>query len=494
MTGAAENRPKQRRADSRSRFGLRLRLWIGTLGGPLIAVAGSAWVLWPYFEPQARVEAGPLVAQLSVVLAASLIVGIVLAAWLDYGIVTRLRSLAQGMVEGLMLERPGRPTHTGWGEITVVSRGVEALLARQRQLAWSLDEFERLKREIADARQAIERWALTERWQAPPAEEGILRSLLEPLDRGLARQREVSEQNQEAGHQMLADLKTCLVQARESAEHAEHGFVEATAALTTANELHRLAGELQQLLAERPADREAPSRSVQAWRSAATAAIEELVTGASESVEHLAAGFLRMQEIGEQVHLLSNRATLIALHTLLTGSRPDETAAPSEDLHAELKQLALEVRSSTSRVAELSTDLEREIRIATERMRGIRERVMSRLEQIPEVAEPAPASLADDVRRPLERLREMAQDSARKSERVTRSTEHASRAAQDVLRKLEEEGSDLEGLIVRLTPPSDGDALAPMREPGGEARPTGLRVIERPATDDPRTLGRGEPA
>jgi methyl-accepting chemotaxis protein len=201
---------------------------------------------------------------------------------------------------------------------------------------------------------------------------------------------------------------------------------------------------------------------------------------------------MRVQEVGEQVQQLSNRATLIALHTLLTG-RAEETEEGQDGLHAELKQLAIEVRSATTRVGDLSHELEREIQAATERMRGIRERVALRLEQIPETPEFAETGPNDDLRRLLDRLREMAQDGARKSERVTRSTESASRAAQDVVHRLEEESADLEGVIVRLSPASS----EAQSRAGEMSRPAGLKVLERkpnPPGDGQQTRGRGESA
>jgi hypothetical protein len=491
MTVAPEPRPGPPRPPSRGRLGLRLRLWLACLGGTLVAGAGALWVLAPLDLSSVEPDGDSLAVRMLLVLVLGVVVSAALAAWIDLGIVGRLRALNRRLDVGTM---PEMGTNRGWGELAMVAGTIESMLVRQRQLTWSMEELDRLKRELAAASAAVESWSRSERWESPVSQEGPLKALLDPLDRGLVRQRDVAEQNQEAARQVRNDLLACLESARESAAHAEHGFVEATASLTSVNEFTRLAAELQQGLTDRPAARESGARPFDAWRGAATSAIEELATGASESVEHLALAFMRVQEIGEQVQQLSNRATLIALHTLLTGTRADETEEGQDGLHGELKQLAIEVRSATTRVADLSHELEREIQAATERMRGIRERVALRLEQIPETSESAETGPSDELRRLLDRLREMAQDGARKSERVTRSTERSSRAAQDVVRRIEEESADLEGVIVRLSPGSF-DALESRL--GETSRPSGLKVIERrpnPPGDSQQTRGRGESA
>lgn len=472
--------PEPRRPPARPRrVGLRLRLWLGCIAATGSTAAGIAWVLWFGLANTAAPAPGELPSRLALVVLLGSIAGVVLAAWLDHGIVGRLRALAQNVEQGV-IQRPRRGG-AGWGEIAALTDRVEAQLARQRQLAWAADELERLKRQIDQARDAVERWTVRERWEPPLGEEGALQPLLESLNRGFARQREVLEQNREAARQVQGDLQATLAEARDAAEQAEHGFVEATAALTSIQELERLGGELVQLVAEPPVrDAAAP----EPWRAAAAEAIEELVGGAGESVEHLAAGFLKVREIGEQVHLVSNRATLIALHTLLAGAH-EEGAAPAESLHAELKQLSLEARGATARVAELSRELDGEIQAAAERMRGLRERVAARLERIGERREPAGA--AADARRLLDRAREMIQDAARTCERVNQSAEGASRAAQEVARRLEEQSADLDGLLVRLSPPAEPES------PG--ARSATLRVLGRRSEErgDPgRTRGRGE--
>ena len=166
------------------------------------------------------------------------------------------------------------------------------------------------------------------------------------MNRGFARETELMTQNHEAARQIRSDLETAAEDARESAEQEEHGFVEVTALLTTVRELQRLGAELK------PGATAASAATVEAeayerWRGVAALAIEELVTASSQSVEHLSTSLLRVQEITSQVQLLGNRATLIALNTVVSGTR---TESPSvEGLADELKLLAHDVRRATDR-------------------------------------------------------------------------------------------------------------------------------------------------
>ena len=74
------------------------------------------------------------------------------------------------------------------------------------------------------------------------------------------------------------------------------------------------------------------AESQRRYREAAAAAIEELVVTSHESVERLAAGLVRVQEIGGQVQVLANRATLIALQVALSGSPGPRPEGLSRDL------------------------------------------------------------------------------------------------------------------------------------------------------------------
>ena len=203
------------------------------------------------------------------------------------------------------------------------------------------------------------------------------------------------------------------------------------------------------------------------YREAAAAAIEELVSASNESVERLAAGLVRVQEIGEQVQVLANRATLIALNVALSGS--GATGPRPEGWSRDLRSLAAEVRSVTDLTAGRFIAIDREVAAAVERMKGLRERVAAKLDAAPPLPEagaaaprvaPQPTEVA---LRLLERVREMVQDAAAKGERLSAAGERASRAAERLVRRLEEEAGTLEGLAMRL-----GATAEELREGGVE--------------------------
>jgi methyl-accepting chemotaxis protein len=190
-----------------------------------------------------------------------------------------------------------------------------------------------------------------------------------------------------------------------------------------------------------------------------------------------------VHEIAAQVQLLSNRATLIALNAVVSSGRP-ETAGDGGT--AELKQLAREVRAVTERVASLSDDIGRAVDSANDKMRGVRDHVVSRLEQLPV---PAPARApAAPIAHWVERLREMVQDAARKGERLSESQERVSSEAQRLTRRLEEEARDVEGLLVRLSPP--GETTAAGEPATGPTRR--LRVVDASEHDRAEDTGPGE--
>jgi methyl-accepting chemotaxis protein len=468
-------------AEPGPRLGLRLRLWLGCLGGTLLAGAGLWWALGFQQPPGPPVDPRALLIRLAIAYGPALLAGIVLAIWLDRGIVGRVRALSRSLASGQMAQAHGRPIEHGWGELAGLTEGVQTILYRQRQLTRASGELQRLSRQIAAARDTIERWTVTERWVPLTADEGPLRSMVERLNEGFTREADVLEQNQQAAVQVKNDLLAALAEARESAEQAEHGFVDATALLTTVRELQRLSTELQQAVVSTAGGAGPPAQTLEPWRAAAAAAIQELIDAANESVEHLGAGLLRIQEIAEQVQLLANRATLIALNSVIASAAPERPAAPHDSAAGEMKQLAREVRAATERVAALSREIEREVQGAAERMRGIRERVATRLEQAPSAPPTEAARPSEDLLRLLDRVREMIQDAMRKGERLSAAGEHSSRAADALVQKLEDEARDLEGLAVRLSPPGQ------VRPRDSGARPGNLRMLgdeESPPDDE----------
>ena len=490
--------------------GLRLRLWFGCLGGALVAAAGMWWVIAGNADPTGVVDLPLFVLWVSAVSAAGILIGIALALWLDRGIIGHLNGLSSSLSSGRVSDLRSLPAGSGWGVLSHLTQQVQTLLTHHRQAARAADELGVIRAQLALMRESLDRWVETERWGGLNLKPGVLAPLADTLDRGLRHLDEVRDDNLEVARQVGGAVAGALGDAREAAAEAERGFVEATALLTTVRELQRLGGELEQSLATLTAGARAPdAEALGPWRDATRAAIEELLDSSSATVEHLGRGLMRVQEISDQVHLVANRATLIALNAALAGARLGRPEAEMAELSEEMKRLAGEVRSATDRTSRLSRDVETDVASAVERMKGVRERVAGRLEQIPVPAAseaPRPAERS----RLLERVREMIQDAGQKGERLSAAGESVSRAAERLVRRLEEEVRELEGMVVRLSPPDlpppDASQKGPSRPPagpedrGGEvagvepgSRAPGLRLLGQEHAlpgDPPRNLGR----
>jgi len=457
MTVTPEPEPRTPAPTGRRRRGLVARVWIACLGGALAAAAGlgtvmsALWVSPQVTDPRALVVAVGGAAALGLVVAA------LLALWLSRGLSVGLRHLERGLDAGHLPESAGAIPQ--WGELDGVTARARAILTSHRQLARTASDFQLTRLEVTRLSEAVERWLASERWEPMTPQAGILVPLADALNRGFLRHDEVGAQNREAARLVREELMQAVGEARASAESAEHGFVEATALLTTVREISRLSQELQQTALGARGATQAPAQ--ERWRDRAAQTLEELIGVSGESVEHLGNGLLKVQEIATQVQLLSNRATLIALNAVVSTGRP----APRDSADpwaAELKQLARDVRDATERVAKLSSDIEQDVRAANERMREVREHTLSRLGDVggPEVA-PAAEPVAGDVRRLSDRLREMVQDAARKGERLSEAGERASRSAERLMRRLDDGSRDMEGLLVRLSPPAQSSGISP---------------------------------
>src|SRR5439155_15021004 len=127
---------------------------------------------------------------------------------------------------------------------------------------------------------------------------------------------------------------------------------------------------------------EAGSPVLERYRAAAAAAIEEVMSASAASVERLAAGLAPVRVISDQVHALANRATVVALEAALGAGReagppapadPSDRPAPSRRA-AELRRLAAEIQSLTTRTGELAREVDQQAAAAIERVRGLRAR------------------------------------------------------------------------------------------------------------------------
>ena len=450
---------------------LRLRIWIACLGGALVTAAGVWLVIGAHSRTGAMVDLPTMVAWLAAVAGIGVLVGAGFAMWLDRGIVIHLRGLISGAASGQVAVLRGLPSVTGWGEISQLTQQLQLLLSHQRQAGRAADELVQQRVQIGQLQESLRHWVETERWTETRPEGSTLGPLADAINQGLRRFEEVRDQNQEAARQIGVELARVFEDAREAAEQAERGFVEATALLTTIRELDRLAGELTQILEGRPAGAGGVAEALESYRSQARGAIEELMAGSARSVDHLGRGLLEVQEVSEQVRQVSHLATAVALNALHGGAGGPESSE-------ELRQLTVEVRAATERTVSFARDIETEVATAAEQMREVRARVAAKLDAMPAAA---PGSQTQETQRLLERVREMVQDANQKGERIASVGERVSRSAERVLRGLEEENSELEGLAVRLG--------APVAEPPPPSDPTSAETPAPPRTGGLKLLG-----
>lgn len=501
MTQPPPHRPAPIFPPSHSLAGLALRLWLACLGGALVAGAGIFWALQTRVGPGPPADSGALVVWLAGSAVLGLLTSTALALWFHARVIGHLKGLSRSLASGHTENLRGLPASSGWGELSELTEHLRILLEGHRGAVRARQELDVLEPRLASLARSVEHWTLSERWEPLALESGPLADVARSLDRGFARAEEVREQNQEAARLVRVELVAALTDAQESVEQAERGFVEATALLTTVRELHRLSAELEQVLASprafavlAPSAGEASERQ----RGLTAAAIEELVAASTETVEHLGRGLARVQEIGDHVHLLANRATLIALNAVVSTGAP--ALGRAEGVAEELKTLAREVRLATEGTDAMSREIEHEITAASLRMKGVRERIAARLEQISPLPQAEVSQLPEDLMRLQERVREMVQDATRKGERVSAAGERASRAAERFMRRLEEELREVEGLVVRLgpagAPPSDTRATGRGAPPDAPYGPRSLRLLEQDPEEGSREEGgvAGEPS
>jgi hypothetical protein len=476
MNDIKPDRGKDAPIELKPSAGLRLRIWLACLGGALIAAGGAAWVIATQLGPITTNDLASFISWLAAVGGIAVLVSAALAFWLDLGLVAHVRGLMRAVASRQVALLRGLPSSSGWGELSQLTQQLQQLLARSRDAERAAEELGLTRDQLGVLREALEQWAESERWSELRAETGPAAAVVEALNRGLRRLDDVREQNLEAARQIGAEMERALEAARGSAEQAERGFVEATALLTTVRELQRLGQELGQAV-NQPGDARSDPRRGPAV--AAREAIEELVAASSDSVEHLANGMGKIEEIAAQVPVLANRATLIALNSTL-----GERVASEADIAEETRRLVMDIRTTVDRTSQLTRELTAEVTAASARMRGAREHVAARLEAM-DRREDAPATALQDVGRLLERIREMVQDATRKGERLSATGERASRSAEGLLRVLETESRELAGLVARLSP------LAASESQGKKS--PGLRLLGEEGATSPRRDDRPQP-
>lgn len=470
MNDTTPARSREASGPPRPSGGLRLRIWIACLAGALVSGGGIWWVVGTQVGAGGPIDLAVVVSWLGAVAGLGVMVAAAFALWLDHGLVVHARGLTQALATRQIARLRGLPATSGWGELSLLTQQIQQLVSQYRSAERAADELGLLRDQLMGLHEALERWNETERWTDFKREGGAAQPVVDSVGRGLARLDEWRDQNLEVARQIARELDRALGAARESSEQAERGFVEATALMTTVRELQRLHSELQQ--SWEPAAAEAPPHET---LDLAKQAIEELVVGSAEAVERLAAGLQRVEEIGDQTALLANRATLVALESVL-GARPEG--------EAETRRLVEEIRATVDRSSRLSRDLAAEVEGATSGMQGLRQRVARKLEALPPAS--GPARPREDVERLFERVREMVQDATAKGERLSAAGERTSRAAESLVRVLESETREMEGLMARLTPV--GEQLEdPHGSAHGEAEPA-----PAPSNGGLRLLGEGD--
>ena len=457
--------------------GLKLRLWLACLSGGLVAAAGTLWML---FTPSLSPADPAVYGWLAGVACACLVIGLLLALWIDHHVVGHLHGLLLGLRSNRVAELRGLPAGAGWGELSELGDAVQDTLEKRQRESRALADLERLREQLVVLFASIEHWQQTERWERPGLAEGEMAAISDLLGHAVQRRASIDEQNREAARLVAGELSAVIADAHEAATQAERGFIEATALQTSVRELQRLSGELATNLSHRPVQ-----ASPAAERAAENArqVLEELVAASFASVESLGRGLLRVQDVSEQVQRLANRATLIAIQSLAGTNDP----ATFGD---ELKALAREVRDATDRTQRFAQDIELAVAEADARMREAREHALARLE-LPAVPPPPPAPPGADVQRLLERVLEMVKDASAKGERVSTASERASSVAERLARRLDGSASDAEALVVRLAPVGEPGLSVPSSGPSvhgtGELPPVapGLRLVDEEAAPKP---------
>src|SRR5262245_37492111 len=80
--------------------GLRLRIWLGCLGGALVGAAGMWWMIAGNSDPNGVIDLPLFVLWVSAVSAGGIVIGIALAMWLDRGIIGHLNGLSASLSSG----------------------------------------------------------------------------------------------------------------------------------------------------------------------------------------------------------------------------------------------------------------------------------------------------------------------------------------------------------------------------------------------------------
>src|SRR5689334_13751916 len=246
------SRPRPPIPDPPPGRGLRSRIWLACLGSSLLTAAALWWVASRWNPGAASLDPETRWVWLPVIAGGGVLLGFAAALWLDRGIVRQVRALTRGMAGGEPTALRGLPP--GWGELGELTERIQELLSRQRQQARTATDHAQLLSDLSRVRESLEREEGGAPWQSPPLAPGALATMVAAVERAVARGRSRAGEAAAGLRGAGSDVGLTLPDARESAEQAERGFVEATALLTTLRELHRLHGDLEASLAPEPRD------------------------------------------------------------------------------------------------------------------------------------------------------------------------------------------------------------------------------------------------
>ncbi len=448
--------------------GLRLRLWSACLAGGLVVAAG---LLWLVFDPERALDAESLRTLVLGVVGGSLLLGVLVALWLDHHLIGHLRGLMVALQSGQVADLRELPADSGWGELSALGDAVHDRIRRSEREQDAQIRLANTQAQLAALQASLMQWRVTGQWQRPAAADAAVLPILDLVGEAVSGHAQVDANTREAAQRLAGELVNVIHEAHETAVHAERGFSEAASLQTAVRELQRLSLELQTALSApvTPVGEPAAER--------ARVALEQLVEASTESVGALGQGLLRVQDVSEQVQRLANRATLIAIQTL---SGTGDPAAFADDL----KQLARDVRDATDRTQRYAAEIDAAVREADAVMRQARTRALEQL-----AVEPATATTTGrgpDAQRLVERVLELVQDAGARGERVSGVNERASSIAERLSRRLQ--GSVLEAgdLVVRLTPSHErGTAASPAAEPLPRETHEARVPVARDAETDP---------
>src|SRR5262249_11033188 len=125
--------------------GLQLRLWLACLSGGLVPAGGTLWRL----ATRSLTPTDPAVyGWLAGVACACLVIGLLLALWIDHHVVGHLHGLLLGLRSSRVAELRGLPASSGWGELSELGDAGQDTLEKRQREARALAEPERVRGQL----------------------------------------------------------------------------------------------------------------------------------------------------------------------------------------------------------------------------------------------------------------------------------------------------------------------------------------------------------